>query len=58
MKIRTKIAAVLLFAISLATTGCGFYYYDRDYYSGHPRHYQHHHYDRDYHDDHGRGDWR
>jgi hypothetical protein len=46
MKSRTTIAAVLLFAISLATTGCGFYYYDRDYHAGHSGHY--HHYDRDY----------
>jgi len=56
MKIRNTIAALLLLIIGLAATGCGFYYYDRDYYRGHPRHYQHHHYDRgDYDNDRDRG---
>jgi len=58
MKIRNTIAALLLLIIGLTATGCGFYYYDHDYYSGHPRHYQQHHYNRDYDDDHGRGGWR
>ena len=48
MNIRNTIAALLLFIIGLTAAGCGFYYYDRDYYRGQPSHYHHHHYDRDY----------
>jgi hypothetical protein len=46
-RIASAIAAMLLFIIGLTATGCGFYYYDRDYYGSRPGH-DHHHYDRNY----------
>jgi hypothetical protein len=56
MKITTLIAALLLLIIGFTATGCGVYYYDRDYYPGYHRDYGNHHYDRDHDNEHGRGD--
>ena len=58
MKNMNIIVALLLFIIGFTAAGCGFYYYDRDYYRGHPGYYYNHHYDRDHDGDRDRGHWR
>jgi len=58
MKITNTVLALLLFIIGFTVTGCGFYYYDRDHYRGHPGYYHEHHYDRDHDGDRDRGHWR